>query len=111
MLQTFATLALALQQPAGGRPAWLPLLITYGGIILIFWFLLIRPQRRAQQRHMELINSVKKGDEVITDGGIIGQVVHLTEDRVTIRTAENTRITLIRAKIARVVQPETKQES
>lgn len=83
------------------------LLFTFVPLILIFYFLLIRPQRKLQQKHMEMINALKAGDEVITDGGIIGHIVHLTEDRATIRTAENTRIVVVRAKIARVVTPET----
>lgn len=85
------------------RPSMLPFLIQFGAIIAIFWFLLIRPQRKMAQKHRETLAALKKNDEVMTEGGIIGQVVHLTDDRVTIRTAENTRIVVARPKIARVL--------
>jgi preprotein translocase subunit YajC len=91
---------------AQGRPSMLPFLIQFGAIIAIFWFLLIRPQRRMAQKHREVLAALKRNDEVMTEGGIIGTVVHITEDRVTIKTAENTRLVVARAKIARVLNAE-----
>ncbi|TVP77223.1 MAG: preprotein translocase subunit YajC [Gemmatimonadales bacterium] len=70
-------------------------------IFLIFYWLLIRPQRKEAERHREMVAALRKNDDVITDGGIVGTVVHLTEDQVTIRTGENTRIVLERSKVAR----------
>jgi preprotein translocase subunit YajC len=93
--------ALVLQQPPA--PRLLPNLIMIGVFIAIFWFLLIRPQRKMRQQHEQLVTGLKKGDEVMTEGGIIGSVVHLTEDRLTLRTAENTRIVVARNKISRVL--------
>ena len=84
------------------RPSMLPFLIQFVAIIAIFWFLLIRPQRKMAQKHQELLSSLKKGDEVMTEGGLIGNVIHIAEDRVTLKTAENTRVVVLRAKIARV---------
>jgi len=57
-----------------------------------------------------MIARLQKGDEVMTEGGILGSVIHVTEDRLTIKTAENTRIVVARSKIARVVggEPEAK---
>jgi preprotein translocase subunit YajC len=88
--------------PAGGRTGTV-LLIYMVAFGMIMWFLIIRPQRRMQQKHQEMLKTLKKGDEVVTDGGIIGQVVHLAEDRVTVKTAESTRVVVARSKIARVV--------
>jgi preprotein translocase subunit YajC len=85
------------------RPNMLPFIIQFVAIIAIFYFLLIRPQRKMAQKHKELLDSLKKGDEVITAGGIIGNVVHLADDRITIRTDKDTRIVVARAKIERVV--------
>ena len=96
-------LAIALQAQPQGRPSMLPFLIQFAAIIAIFWFLLIRPQRRRAQQHQQLLSALKKGDEVVTEGGIIGEVVHLKEDRITLKTAENTRIVVARGKIARVL--------
>jgi preprotein translocase subunit YajC len=84
------------------RPSMLPFIIQLAAIIAIFWFLLIRPQRTLAQKHRELLASLKKGDEVMTEGGLIGHVVHLTDDRVTLRTDKETRVVVARAKISKV---------
>ncbi|MGQ0813018.1 MAG: preprotein translocase subunit YajC [Gemmatimonadota bacterium] len=84
----------------------LPFLIQFVAIIAIFWFLLIRPQRKIAQKHKETLEALKKGDEVMTNGGIIGTVVHLTDDRVTLRTDKETRIVVARPKIERVFTAE-----
>lgn len=97
---TIPMLAIVLQ--AGGGGAGLAIAIQIAAFALIFWFLLIRPQRKAAQKHREMLGALQKNDEVVTDGGIIGTVVHMAEDRVTIRTGENTRIVIARGKIARV---------
>lgn len=89
-------------QAAGGRPSILPFAIQFIAIIAIFWFLLIRPQRQMQAKHQDVLSKLKKGDQIITDGGIVGEVVHIKDDQVTIRTAESTRIVVIRNKIAKV---------
>ena len=78
--------------------AFLPLLL----IFVVFYFLLIRPQKKEQDRHQSMIAALKKGDEVVTGGGIIGTVVHAEGDRITIKTAETTRIVVERGRIARV---------
>lgn len=88
------------------RPSMLPFLIQFAAIIGIFWFLLIRPQRKMAQKHREVLAALKRGDEVMTEGGIIGSVVHLAEDRITLKTAENTRLVVARQKIARVLSTE-----
>jgi len=75
-------------------------------IFAIFYFLLIRPQRKEQERHRNMIAELKKGDEIITGGGIIGTVLHVQDDRITIKTAENTRLVVERARVARVVLPQ-----
>jgi preprotein translocase subunit YajC len=72
-------------------------------IVVIFYFLLIRPQTKERQRHEEMLKALKKGDEVITNGGIIGTVVHVEENRLTIRTGDNTRLTVDRGRIAQVM--------
>lgn len=88
--------------PREGADGTMIFLIQMMAIFAIFYFLLIRPQRKEQQRHQELIRNVKKGDSVVTAGGIIGTVVHAQEDRVTIKTGENTRVVVERARIARL---------
>jgi preprotein translocase subunit YajC len=100
-----------LLQTTSARPSMLPFLIQFVAIIAIFWFLLIRPQRRRAQEHQNLLSQLKKGDEVMTDGGLIGEVVHIKEDRVTLKTAESTRVVVARTKIARVFTGSTTGET
>ena len=90
-----------------GRPSMLPFIIQMVAIIFIFYFLLIRPQRKMAQKHQQLLANLQKNDEVVTEGGIIGHVVHLQDDRVTLRTGENTRVVVLRSKIARILSGES----
>jgi preprotein translocase subunit YajC len=83
-------------------------------IFAIFYFLMIRPQQKQRQAHEERIRNVRKGDEIVTAGGIVGKVesiretikdgapVKTMEDRVTIRSAES-RIIIERGRIARII--------
>ncbi|MBI4540234.1 MAG: preprotein translocase subunit YajC [Gemmatimonadetes bacterium] len=91
-----------LMAPRQNANAGLVFIIEMIAIFAIFYFLLIRPQRLEQKRHRQMVANLKKGDEVITLGGIIGSVVHVKDDRVTIRTAEDTRLVIERSKIGRV---------
>jgi preprotein translocase subunit YajC len=100
---TLGLLALLAQAARPGGQTFTIMMIYLVGFGLIFWFLILRPQRRIQQKHQDMVGALKKGDEVVTEGGIIGSVVHLAEDRVTIKTAENTRLVIARPKIARVL--------
>ena len=106
-----ALINLATLQQGASAPRLLPNLIMIASFIAIFYFLLLRPQRKLQQKHQDMVAAIKAGDEVMTDGGIIGKVVHIAEDRLTIRTAESTRIVVARGKIARVFGAEGEQSS
>lgn len=102
--------ALAQAAPGGAGRGGLVLMIYTVAFIAIMWFIILGPQRRMQKKHQQMIARLQKGDEVMTEGGILGSVIHVTEDRLTIKTAENTRIVVARSKIARVVggEPEAK---
>jgi preprotein translocase subunit YajC len=70
------------------------------------YFLLIRPQRQQQRRHAELLSALKPGDEVVTAGGIYGEVVELDAERVMLEIDEDVRIAVARRSITSVVPPE-----
>lgn len=108
--------ALALQAPAGGGgpSSGTIFLIQIVLIFGIFYFLMIRPQQKQRQRHEEALRNIKKGDEIVTAGGIVGRVVHIREtakaegakttgldDQVTIQSGES-RLVVERGKIARI---------
>jgi preprotein translocase subunit YajC len=88
--------------PEGGQTSLMPMIIMWTAIIAIFYFLLIRPQKKAQEKHKTMVEGLQRGNQVMTEGGIIGEVIHLKEDRVTVKTANDTRIEVARGKIARV---------
>ena len=90
------------QGGTGGLVGTLLPLVAMMGII---WFLLIRPQQKEQQRHREMVRSLKKGDEVVTLGGLYGKVLSLTDEKVALRIAENVKVDVERSKIARVLTP------
>jgi preprotein translocase subunit YajC len=109
----FATL-LALQAAPRTTNPMLPLLIQMGAIFAIFYFLMIRPQQKQRRQHEERLRNLRKGDGVVTAGGLVGEVVHIKEaggeegkkqameDHVTIKTGES-RVVVERGRIARVV--------
>jgi len=90
-----------------------PQLVMYAAIFLIFYLVLLRPQQQQRKKHEQSIRAVKKGDEIVTAGGIIGEIVHIKttsdttpadDDRVTIRSGES-RLVIERGRIARVIKP------
>lgn len=87
-------------QSGGGGIAVFALQI--GAFIAIFWFLLIRPQRKQQAEHRKLLESLQRGDQIVTSGGIIGEVIHLKENEVTIRSGES-RLVVMRSNVANVL--------
>src|SRR5256884_3482342 len=87
------------QNAGGGMTVFL---VQIGALIAIFYFMLIRPQRRQQERHRQLLASLQRGDRIVTSGGIIGEVVHLKDDEVTVKSGES-RLIVQRANIANIL--------
>ena len=77
------------------------LILQFGAIIAIFYFLLIRPQSQARKRHAAILAALKKGDDITTAGGIIGKVKDIKEDRVTIESGSSSLV-VERSRIVRV---------
>ena len=98
----FASLALLLAPREGGNSATI-FLVQLMLFFAIFYFILIRPQRREQQRHREMLQALSKGDQIMTNGGVIGQIVHAAEHELTIKTAESTKLVVDRGHIARKI--------
>ena len=69
-------------------------------IFLIFYFLIIRPQRQKQAEHQKMVQSLKKNDEVITIGGIHGTIINVKDNSVILRIADNVRIEVQKNAIA-----------
>jgi preprotein translocase subunit YajC len=83
---------------AGGLIQFLPMIF----IFVIFYFLLIAPMRKKQKKTQEMLSKLKKGDEVITGGGIFGRITALDEERgfVILQISDNTKIKVLRSAVA-----------
>ena len=101
---TAASLApLASAQEAGGATGGIiGQLIFFVPLILIFYFLLIRPANQRQKKHRQMIEAVVRGDTVITSGGLIGKVVKVTEQELSVELADGVRVRVVRSMIANV---------
>jgi preprotein translocase subunit YajC len=71
-------------------------------IIAIFYFLIIRPQQQRLKTHQALIANVRRGDVVVTSGGIVGKIIKVVDDEVLVEIAENVRIRVVKSTIADV---------
>ena len=87
----------------GGLAGYAASLLPIVAMIAILWFLLFRPQQKEQQRHKEMIRSLRKGDEVVTIGGLYGKIMSLNEERVSLRIADGVKVDVERAKVMRVL--------
>ena len=95
---------LAAGTAASGPPAWATFL-PIAGMLVIFWFVLIRPQMRQQKEHRSRVASVKKGDQVVTAGGLIGKVTRVDEDHVEIEIAQGVKVKHVKATIGEILAP------
>lgn len=86
--------------PEGGANTW-GTLIMFAAIFAIFYFLLIRPQRKQQKEHEEMVSRLETGDSVVTLGGIVGEIIHVDDDRLVVKTAGDTRLDIERSKVGR----------
>jgi len=82
------------QGPLGGM--FIPIIFIY----IIFYFILIRPQRKEQKQHKAMLANLKKNDEVITTGGIHGTIVNIKENTFMLRVDDNARIEVSKSAIA-----------
>ena len=85
----------------GGDP--LSSLIFFGGFILIFYFILIRPQPKRAKEHRNLVAALSKGDEVVTNGGILGKVTEVGDEYISVELADNVTVRLQKQAVSSVL--------
>ncbi len=76
-----------------------PTILSFGFMFVIFYFLLIRPQQKRTKQRNAMLSDLKKNDKVVTIGGIFGTIVDITEDKVTLRVNESTKMTFDRNSV------------
>ncbi len=79
--------------------------ITFGLIILIFYFLIIRPQKKREKETKNMLSAMKKGDKVVSIGGIRGTIASVKETTVVVKVDDNTRLEFTKSAIAQVLEP------
>lgn len=109
----------AAQAAAQGGGFWnnplFPIILMIG----VMWFLLIRPQQKKQKEHKEMLGNLKKGDRIITSGGIHGRITAVVENTLTVEIADKVRVKVSRSHVAglaqagaqKSAQPKKKSES
>jgi preprotein translocase subunit YajC len=96
---TYSVLALSSSAPEG-QPGGFIVFIPYILIFVVFYFLLIAPARKKQKKHAEMLDNLKNGDRVITNGGIHGTVVGLADGVVQLRIADQVKIDVSKSAVA-----------
>ena len=85
-----------------------PQLIMYAAIFLIFYLVLLRPQQQQRKKHEASLKAVKKGDEVVTGGGIRGRVTKVTDEEAEVEIAQGVKIRVVKSTISQVLTPNAK---
>ncbi len=85
----------------GSLGAFLPLILMF----VIFYFLLIRPQQKKSKMHREMLNNLRKGDRVVTSGGLFGEITGITDTVVTMEISPKIRVKVSRAHVAGIANP------
>ncbi len=102
----FPTLAHAMGDvagQAGGQPnpimSFVPLILMF----VIFYFLLIRPQQKKQKEHRTMLENLKRGDRIVTSGGLYGRILEVRDDTLTVELAKGVEVQLVRGSVAAVL--------
>jgi preprotein translocase subunit YajC len=99
------TLLFAMSSPQGGDSTsqLLSTVIMFGSVILIFYFMILRPQKNRENEHKKLLEAIKQGDKIVMTNGIHGTVSNIEEDVVVVQIADNVRVRVNRVAVANIV--------
>jgi preprotein translocase subunit YajC len=98
LLSLISLPAWAQAKPA--QPSVVEMILPFGLMFVIFYFLIIRPQSKRAKQHEEMISALRRGDEVLTSSGIFGTIDGLTDQFVTLQIAEGVKIKILRKQIS-----------
>ena len=100
LIPFFAGISAQEGSPSPHSQGFVDLLFPLLLVFLIFYFILIRPQQKKMKVHRDFLGGLKKGDEVVTDGGILGRIVGLTDKVATLEVSDNIRIKVMKEHIS-----------
>lgn len=89
---------------ANSAPGWVSF-VPFIGMFVILWFFILRPQMKRQKEHQNKVNGLKKGDQVLTGGGLVGKVVKVDDLYVELELGQNVKVKAVRSTIADVIAP------
>ena len=101
MESLFSTLPLL--QEGGGSGQLLTMILPFGLIILVFYFLIIRPQNKKQKDTQRMLSALKKNDKVVTIGGVRGTVVNVKDDTIVVRVDTNVKLEFSKSAVSNVL--------
>jgi len=105
-MTTAISVVLGLSAPSGqGQSGGFLFVVPYILIFVVFYFLLIAPARKKQRLHQEMLKNLKAGTKVITNGGILGTVVGVTDEVVQLRVADQVKIEISKNAVAALQNP------
>jgi preprotein translocase subunit YajC len=97
------TPAFAQALPLGGGDSMFSLLMPMVAVFLIFYFVMLRPQQKRAKEHQDLIKNLRRGDTIVTSGGLVGKVTKLVDDdHIEVEVADGVRVRHVRAQVAGV---------
>ncbi len=115
MIYEVSVLGMAGTASAGQSGSLSQTLLMVGVLFAIFYFLLIRPQKKQQEKHKQMIESLKKGDKIITTGGIYGVIANVKDRSFIVKVDDNTKIEVTKSCISTIVvkkdQPSSTEEN
>lgn len=103
----WSTVAYA-QEAAGQQPSFMDTVPMFIILFFIMYFLVIRPQSKKMKAHQQLVSSLKKGDEVLTTGGIFGTIEGLTDNYITLNVGDGVNLRVLRSHISSSIKEEQK---
>jgi len=83
-----------------GGNEWITVALYFGVFILIFYLFIILPRKRQEKKHTELIEGIRKGDKIVTIGGVKGEIARIKDETVVVKVSENTEIEFLKKAIA-----------
>ena len=108
IIRTFLPVFTPVDQ-SGGRGLMI-FVFQMAAIIAIFYFLIIRPKVQQERKHKDRLQQLKRGDEVVTAGGLIGEVIHMKDEKITIKTGE-ARVVVHRDRITDIRVPKAEEKA
>lgn len=99
----------AADQNGNKSGSWIPTLVMIIAMVAIFYFMIIRPQKKRDNQAKEMRNSIKVGDEIVTIGGICGRVTNVKDDTITILSSES-KMTFLKTAVASVESKDDDEE-